>query len=224
MLIKQNARILSISAHPDDAELGAGGFLSRLVNNYNAQVHFAILTYGGQTKTGNKQHGLRYREAISSVSLLVNESESVVRKKHISFGKFMDSSLWKHSNKCIKFIANCLDSFEPDIILVNDEKDSHSDHKMTYQYTMYATCRFKGTIMLYQTPTTQLSSFHPNCFVVLSKNEIKTKEYLINIHESQKEKKHIEYMRNIGNSLGLMRQITNSYIEAFVLYQTFMTK
>ena len=224
MIINQNDRILSISAHPDDSELGAGGFLARLVNNYQAQIHFAILTDGDQTKSGNKQHELRYQESISSVSLLLNESESLVKKQHISFGKFMYTSLWKHPNKCIKFIANCIDSFEPDIILVNDENDFHSDHKMTYQYTMYAARHFIGTIILYQTPTTQLASFHPNCFVILSKDEIKTKENLIKIHNSQNGKKYIDYMRNIGNSLGLMHQITNSYIEAFVLHQTFIKK
>jgi LmbE family N-acetylglucosaminyl deacetylase len=38
--------VLALDAYPDDVELGAGGFIARLIRQLDAEVHKAILTYG----------------------------------------------------------------------------------------------------------------------------------------------------------------------------------
>ena len=40
LLIKQHSRVLAIGAHPDDIEIGAGGFICRLVKEFDAAVTF----------------------------------------------------------------------------------------------------------------------------------------------------------------------------------------
>ena len=39
-------RVLVIASHPDDTELGCGGFIFRLIHECGAEIHLLILTPG----------------------------------------------------------------------------------------------------------------------------------------------------------------------------------
>ena len=49
MVLSKKCRVLAIGAHPDDIELGVGGFLHLLRHKWDAEVDLLILTAGVQS-------------------------------------------------------------------------------------------------------------------------------------------------------------------------------
>ena len=64
--------VLIIGSHDDDNELGAAGFISRLVSTCNANVHFCVMT--GKQLDSTLQLDPRNRESIESGKILLNIS------------------------------------------------------------------------------------------------------------------------------------------------------
>ena len=75
---EKNLSVLAVGAHPDDIELGAGGFIHRLRNELCARVRFLVLTHGlsSRQRSGDYDRGQRYQESIKAAGVLgVDESD-----------------------------------------------------------------------------------------------------------------------------------------------------
>jgi bacillithiol biosynthesis deacetylase BshB1 len=108
--------ILVFGAHPDDAELGAGGTIAKEVAN-GKKVGIIDLTRGELGTRGSGE--LRDKEAKAAAAIL-----NVAVRENLGFrdGFFINDET--HQLEIIKIIRK----YRPEIVLCNAIEDRHIDH------------------------------------------------------------------------------------------------
>ena len=224
LLIESYPRVLAIGAHPDDIEIGTGGFIHRLTSKYRAHVHFLVLTEGvqGPVREHAYRGSTRRTEAFKAAKLLK------VAREDVSVLRFPDCQLHEHEHEIIREIEaklygeNGRSNF--DIILSHAGEDTHADHRATYEATLSAARSFQGAVLHYQAPSTKPNGFRPTFFVRLDKRAIERKNRAIQAHISQRDKAFMQESRTFGmaNNWALFhRQPAGTYLEAFEVYKSF---
>jgi LmbE family N-acetylglucosaminyl deacetylase len=222
---KFNPTVLAISSHPDDVEIGAGGFICRLIKSCKANVHFAIMTYGVQQRYKEEKYPTdqRSHEAIEAGKILLNiKNDSIIN--HFHFAGYEDCKLEGLGHDLIKYIEALIVSLKPDIILTHAPNDLHADHRIVHHATLSAARDFHGTILFYYAPSTKPDSFKPSFFVELSEQEMEKKTLSLEAHISQREKdfmtsRTVERITEAWAAFHRMKEDTK--LEAFELYKAF---
>ncbi len=125
-----NQRILFIHAHPDDAELLAGGTLALLANRGH-QIVIATMTAGdcGSAEFGPEEiSAIRLGEAARAAALIGAE--------HHWLG-FADLAIFPDDSSRRRVTA-ALRRFRPGIVLTSSPVDYHCDHEATAKLVMDA--------------------------------------------------------------------------------------
>jgi LmbE family N-acetylglucosaminyl deacetylase len=113
------ARILVVGAHPDDAEIFAGGVIAK-----NKGTHIAVVTYGtlGHPITSPEQlRDVREKEARKAAEIL---------GASISFLGYEDGNV-RASRELKQSLIELIREIRPNIILTHDPCDNHPDHRET---------------------------------------------------------------------------------------------
>jgi LmbE family N-acetylglucosaminyl deacetylase len=225
MLIPERApRVLAIGAHPDDIELGAGGFVHRLMHKCQATVHFLILTEGlqGLAQSGSAASTLRRKEAHDAAELLGVSQECV------ELLSYPDCQLHEKGHEIIREIEKRLygDGGAPryDAVLTHSGEDTHADHRAAHESTLSAVRYFYGAVLLYQAPSVKPNSFHPTFFVKLDEKDVKQKDLAVMAHVSQRDRDYTRASRTLGmtdNWAIFLRLPNGTYLEAFEVYKSF---
>lgn len=228
MIIVQPARkptVLAIGAHPDDVELGSGGFISRFVGDYQATVHLAILTYGTHHWQQGKvfQEDTRASEALQAVKVLLGLANKRSARKHLHLGGFQDCELCNAGHAPIAFIEDLIADIKPDIILTHAPSDLHDDHRQTHHASLSAARGLQGSILFYQTASTTPSQFKPEFFVRLREPEFEKKMRALEAHSSQRDKDFMSHAQvtRIAEAWAGFHYMTGAKLEAFSIYQSF---
>ena len=122
--------ILIIVAHPDDAEFGMGGTISKLSNN---NITLCVLC------RGNRPGGKSDIEIIRKQTLHKNIKSLGISKliHHV----YDDVSLDRHSHLAItSYITSVINQIQPDTVFTNYSNDVHIDHELTSKAVRVA-CR-----------------------------------------------------------------------------------
>ncbi|MDB5078033.1 MAG: mshB3, partial [Chloroflexi bacterium] len=111
-------RVLAVYAHPDDAEIWAGGTLlaHRELGDHTA---VCVMTHGDTARHAEAKHGARLLDATLH---------------HLSF---QDRAL-ALANGAVEALAEVLRRERPHIILTHWSADSHPDHRATWEITRAA--------------------------------------------------------------------------------------
>lgn len=120
--------ILFIGPHPDDIEIGAGGFSSKCIKN-NKKVSYLICTNGGSgtldlNVKSTDLAEIRKNEAIEAASIIG------VNKENIYFLPFDDGGDYTVEEMTTE-IAKIIIKIRPDLIVAPDplmENETHPDH------------------------------------------------------------------------------------------------
>jgi LmbE family N-acetylglucosaminyl deacetylase len=126
-------RILILSPHADDAELGCGGYMARMIDREGAKVLVALMTVG---ETASRHAGLiseseRHREFCASMALLGAE--------HTVLSHGMNGQM--HMVPMRDFVCQLDDlqeEFKPDTVLL-PLPSSHQDHKYVWEVGLACT-------------------------------------------------------------------------------------
>ena len=114
-------RLLILGAHPDDAEIGAGGTLMRLVSEHpTSMVRWVVLT----------GEGARGDEARRSAAALVPAD-----RLELSVLDFRDGYLNWQGADVKQAIGTATDGFAPDLVLTHRLEDAHQDHRLVAELT-----------------------------------------------------------------------------------------
>jgi bacillithiol biosynthesis deacetylase BshB1 len=108
--------ILVIAAHPDDAELGAGGSIAKAVNE-GLKVGILDLTRGELGTRGTPE--TRENEASAAADIL-----GVVVRENADLPDGFLANTKEFQLRILPFIRN----YQPDIVLANAIRDRHPDH------------------------------------------------------------------------------------------------
>ena len=167
-------RILAISPHPDDFEIGCGGTLLKYAQQ-GADITALILTdgsLGGATETRRAE-----QEA----------SAEIIGIRQVIWGDFKDADL-PGDREVIDTIEEILREMRPTFLFVPFGQDTHQDHRKVSNAALSAT-RYSRNVLFYECPTSV--NYHPTIFVDIGA-EFEDKIAALESHRSQVERTHIE--------------------------------
>jgi LmbE family N-acetylglucosaminyl deacetylase len=178
-------RVLAIGAHADDIEIGAGGTMLRLIEEYpGLEVKWVVLTGQGE----------RVVEARRSAEAFLGPAAGSVE-----LPGFRDGYL-PYDGREVKPFFETLKPFEPDLILTHCRGDLHQDHRLTCELTWNT---FRDHLIIeYEIPKYDGDLGTPNFFVPLREDHVRRKIELLSEHFASQRGKHW-YERE--TFLGLMR-------------------
>ena len=116
--------VLSVLAHPDDAEFLCAGILARLTREHNWQVHIASMTPGDCGSVEHDPEGIsriRRREAAEAAALLGATYHCLEERDLLIF----------YHERPLERITRLLRTVRPRIVLTHSPADYMLDHEMT---------------------------------------------------------------------------------------------
>lgn len=166
--------ILALGPHPDDIEIGCGATLLKYARAGH-KVFLYIATYGelGGDRMTRKQEQI--------------ESGEYIGVEKIFWGEFPDCQL-PLSRHLITNVEDVINEVNPDYIFVNNNEDTHQDHRVLATATLSAT-RYIPNVLFYECPSTL--NFSPNVYVDIEEY-IEGKQVLLEKHASQIRRVHVE--------------------------------
>jgi LmbE family N-acetylglucosaminyl deacetylase len=196
-------RVMCLGAHCDDIEIGCGGTILRLTENY-PNIIFYWVVFCSNT--------LRELEADESANIFLKNA----RTKTIIIKNFKDGFLPFMGVEVKEYFEQLKQDFNPDIIFTHYRNDLHQDHRLISELTWNT---FRNNLILeYEIPKYEGDLGHPNFFVHLDKVTCQNKaKYIINSFQSQKEKHWFteETFSSILRLRGIESNAPDKYAEAF---------
>lgn len=166
------AKIVVISAHPDDETLGVGGTLLKHKLNRDMLAWLIITSVSEEYGFSKDRVNLR-KDEINQVAKMIG-FESVYQLNYPTMSLNSDII-----NEMIPKISTVFSEFQPEIIYVMNRSDAHSDHRYTFEAVMACTKSFRfpyiKRVLMYEcisetefAPQLPEKVFIPNYFVDIS--------------------------------------------------------
>ena len=167
-------KILCLGAHCDDIELGAGGTLLKLFQEYEIeQVIWIVFT----------SNEIRKNEAIKSAEQFLAN----VSNKKIIVNSFRDGFLPFQGSEIKEYFEGIKNEISPDLIFTHYRDDRHQDHRLISDLT-WNTWR-RQLILEYEIPKYDGDLGIPNFYVALDESYIiKRNQILLETFASQHSK------------------------------------
>jgi len=165
--------ILIVCAHPDDAELGAGGMIA-FYSKLGYRVVVVFLTRG--SKGGPAR--VRAMESVRACRLLG------VRRADIHFGPFHDTRI-PNDYRDIGYLEKFSNRLKPVLVATHSEHDKHQDHVAVAQASLTAFRRVPR-LLSFEAPSAT-AEFMPTCFVdITEETELKARALACHVSQIKK--------------------------------------
>ena len=202
-------RIVVISPHTDDGELGCGASISKFIREKREVFHFAFSD----------------GRPIIDPAILLSEFEKSnnileIPRQNRSVEKFEIRSFSKDRQAILDKLIYIRKNINPDLVFLPCSQDLHQDHKVIMEEGLRA-FKLSSTIFGYEEPWNTLS-FRTTCFIDLQEQDLIKKIYALECYDSQKSRYY--FSAELMKSLALIRgtQINSNYAEAFELIKLIM--
>ena len=196
-------KILCLGAHCDDIEIGCGGTILKLIQEYsNITVYWVVFSSSEQTAQ---------EAAVSSNTFLKEVSNKKVIIKNLEGGLLYFQG--KELHECFEELKQ---EFSPDVIFTHHRQDKHQDHRLISDYT-WNTYR-NHLILEYEIPKYDEDLGFPNLFVHLDEAVCRRKiKYVMDAFLTQNNKQWFseETFRSILRIRGIESSSPSHYSEAF---------
>lgn len=130
------ARVLIVAPHPDDETLGCGGLAASLAR-LGRQVHTLFVTDGGASHRKSAQWprarlaAQRETEALGALAALGLDPDAA------TFLRLQDAAMPPYGSPAWRAaaaaIANLVERFDPDLVLLPWRRDPHCDHRDSWR-------------------------------------------------------------------------------------------
>jgi LmbE family N-acetylglucosaminyl deacetylase len=199
---EKDLNVLCLGAHSDDIEIGCGGTILRLAQEYPAcQFHWVVFTAAGK----------RAEEAKRAVELFAGS-----RVKTVLFKEFRDGFLPFVGGEVKAIFEDLKQQIAPDIIFTHHPGDAHQDHRLISELTWNT---FRDHLILeYEIPKYDGDMGTPSAFVPLEQAIYRKKvDYLVDAFESQRGKRWFEpdTFLSLMRLRGMECNSPSRYAEAF---------
>jgi LmbE family N-acetylglucosaminyl deacetylase len=153
-------RVLCLGAHSDDIEIGCGGTVLRLIEQWrNIEFYWLVLSSNPR----------RAREAERSANAFLGHA----RKKTVVVKSFRDGFLPYLGSPVKECFEELKKVFTPDVIFTHCRHDLHQDHRLVCELTWNT---FRDHFILeYEVPKYDADLRSPNFFVPLSDAQARKK-------------------------------------------------
>lgn len=198
-----SCRILCLGAHCDDIEIGCGGAILKMIEDYpHLEVHWVVFSSGQA----------RAQEALDSANAFL----SGVNEKTIVVKNFRDGFFPYTGLEIKEYFEQIKRDFAPDIVFTHYRNDLHQDHRLISELTWNT---FRDHLILeFEIPKYDGDLGSPNLFVPLSHTISHRKiQYIIDIFETQRDKQWFsqDTFLSILRLRGIEANSPTSYAEAF---------
>ena len=199
-------RVLLLSPHTDDVELGAGGTAIKFVNRGYDIKWVVFSTCEDAVPEGMPKDTLK------------KEFLRVMKKVKID-----DYEIWNFKNrffyterqKMLDKLYKLNKEFKPDMVIGPSINDFHQDHNQVAQ-EMVRAFKKDASILSYEEPWNDIN-FEPRVFSILTKEEIEKKWDLLKTYETQFKLRRNYFTEEFLKGLARMRgtQVNSEFAEAF---------
>lgn len=201
-------KILVLSPHTDDAELGCGGSICKFIKEGH-DILWVVFSTAEESLPKNIPKDSLRKEFLSVIKALDLKEENYI------IHNFKVRNLHERRQEILEELIKIRDKFNPDLVITPSLKDFHQDHQIVANEAVRA---FKkhASIIGYELPWNNIT-FDTTLFVKLNQDHITKKYDLLQNYNSQ-----ISLERNYFSKehvLGLARvrgtQCNSDYAEAF---------
>ena len=199
----ENKKILVLSPHTDDGELGAGGYIHQSINS-GAEVLYVAFSDCKQSVPGGLDCNILSREC--------QQSTKVLGIKNVQILDFQVRIFSEHRQQILDKLIELRREFKPDEVLTPSKFDIHQDHATITNEAIRA---FKmRTILGYELPWNCLE-FKSDYFVEISEESLDMKLEALGEYQSQSDRYYFKdnYLLNYAKFRGGL--INVEYAEVF---------
>lgn len=194
-------KVLCLGAHSDDIEIGCGGAILRLAEEYpNCEFHWVVFS----------AIGIRELEARNAAQMFAG-----TRLKGPTLKSFKDGFM-PFAGAEVKSVFEELKTISPDLIFTHSRKDAHQDHRLLAELTWNT---FRNHLILeYEIPKYDGDMGKPNVFIPVTEDICRKKtSYLLEAFASQREKHWFDErtFQSLMRLRGMECNAPSGYAEAF---------
>ena len=166
--------ILCLGAHSDDIEIGCGGAVLRLCEEYrHCEIHWVVFS----------ATGIRASEARMSA-----EAFAGTRLKSLVLNEFRDGFMPYAGSQVKEFFESELKPISPDLIFTHQRNDLHQDHRLISELSLNT---FRNQLILeYEIPKYDGDLGQPTIYIPFERGEHTRKvNHLLEMFPSQRAKR-----------------------------------
>ena len=162
-MINSKNKILIISPHTDDAELGAGGFISQLIDKKKSVLWVVFSSARESVPDGIPKDILSYefKKVVKSLKL---------KKENYILFDYTVRRLNEKRQEILEILVKIKKEFNPDMVIGPSLNDYHQDHQVVAT-EMVRAFKTSTSIISYELPWNNLK-FENQMFVKLEKKHI----------------------------------------------------
>lgn len=203
-----NNKILILSPHTDDAELGAGGTISKLIKE-GSKILWVVFSTAEDSIPDNMDKNILTSE-FSNVYKSIGLNYENVMIHH-----FKVRNLSYHRQEVLEELYKLRKNYNPDLVIGPSINDLHQDHK-TVAEEMIRAFKSSSSIISYELPWNHLT-FNTQMFIKLEEEHIGKKIEMLNHYKSQISLGRYYFSSDFIRGLAYTRgaQINYKYAEAF---------
>jgi len=201
-------KILILSPHTDDAELGCGGSIIRFIEE-GCDILWLVFSTAEESLPAG-----------FAANALENEFKSAVQKLSLNTDnyriyKYKVRHLYEKRQELLERLIEVRNSFCPDIVIGPSLNDFHQDHTVVAN-EMIRAFKITSSIICYELPWNHVN-FQTQFFVKLSDEQIERKIELLGSYKTQVAKQRSYFSADFIKGLAVTRgsQVGCKYAEAF---------
>lgn len=204
-MITKFKRILVLAPHTDDGELGAGGTISKLIEN-GAEVFYAAFSTAEESVPDHLPKDILKTEVKAATKKLG------IKEQNLRIYNYRVRNLNYKRQNILEDLVSLRSEIKPDLILMPSLNDIHQDHLTIAQEGLRA---FKATTILGYELIWNNLTFNSTSFVNLDKKHVEKKYNALQEYKSQKDRDYMsqEFIFSLAKTRGV--QIGQKYAEAF---------
>jgi len=202
------SRILVLSPHTDDGEIGAGGTIARFVDAGKKIYYVAFSSCEASVPKGFPEDVLKI-ECKKATNILGIKPENVILLE------YEVRTFPLHRQEILDDMIALNREIEPELVLVPSSNDTHQDHQVVYAEALRA-FKKNASIWGYEHPWNNLT-FTTDIFVRLEQRHIKKKIEAMKQYESQNFRPYFDekYIKALAYMRGA--QVDYPFAETFEL-------
>ena len=206
-ILNGNRRVLILSPHTDDAELGCGGTIARLIS-CGAEVWVATFSLAKESLPAGSAPDRLHGEFLCAMQTLgVDVQRTFVHDYPVRRFSVQRQEL-------LEELVELRKKLHPEVVFVTSSTDVHQDHQVIHNEALRT---FKDTTLWgYELPWNSLS-FTAQAFVVLSRELLDRKCAALQAYTSQVELQRLYFNKDFVHGLARVRgmQVRSEFAEAF---------
>lgn len=200
-------RVLVLAPHTDDAELGCGGTLSRLLEE-DVSVYVAAFSTAEKSLPPGAPTKLTQEEFTEAMRLLG------VPEENVQVYDFPVRGFSAYRQDVLEELVKLRNQIKPDAVFLPSSSDIHQDHQVIAAEGLRA---FKEkTVWGYELPWNQIT-FSAQAFVTLERRHLEAKWRALTAYRSQFHLRRPYFAQDFIEGLARIRgiQVKAEYAEAF---------